>query len=169
MDDIMFIGDDALFGFNDSVKCKKKLELNEERLLSRSDRQRLKKQEKENVRLEALRAEEEAKKAWALTPPSLHHPGLFDLNLNQWNCCCLDDKDSNGCQMDVLRHHFGKVKLHRSNFWSRRGGYRSWSSWTCCNGRRNSPGCEDGARPLEELFIQNNSHKDISKPLGITT
>jgi hypothetical protein len=146
--DIMFFGDDSLFEYADSLKCKKKLELNEDyRLFSRSDRQWLKKQEKETARSEALRLKEEAKKAWALTPPSLHHPGFFDLDLNRWNCCCLDDKDSTGCQMDVLRHHFGKVKLHMSKLWSRRGGYRSWSTWTCCNGRRNSSGCEDGARP----------------------
>ena len=116
----MFFGDDAFF--EDSVRCEKKFVLNNEdhRLLSRSDRKQLKKQEKEIVRLEALCVKEEAKKAWALTPPSLHHPGFFDLKLNRWNCCCLEDNDSTGCQMNVLRHHLGELKSHRSHTWSRR-------------------------------------------------
>ena len=36
------------------------------------------------------------------------------------DCCRVEDKDTIiGCQMDIVRHHVGKLKMHRSAIWSR--------------------------------------------------
>ena len=83
-----------------------------------SYRSKASKQEKELFRIDSLHLREDPKKAWALIQPYLNHPGFFELG--RWNCCRrVEDKDTIGCQMDVVRHHVGKLKMHRSAIWSR--------------------------------------------------
>ena len=99
-------------------------------------RSKASKQEKELFRIDSLHLREDPKKAWALIQPYLNHPGFFELG--RWNCCRrVEDKDTIGCQMDVVRRKIENAQECHM--------VKDYCTWTFCGGGRDANGCEDGA------------------------
>mmetsp|Transcript_15923 Transcript_15923/g.26677 ORF Transcript_15923/g.26677 Transcript_15923/m.26677 type:complete len:488 (-) Transcript_15923:306-1769(-) len=68
----------------------------------------------------------------------LHHPGFYNGELNEYNCCTRKGRLTTGCQEGIIKHHPG--------YYDHYGG----GIWGCCKGGWNSAGCTMGAQPKWE-------------------
>lgn len=68
----------------------------------------------------------------------LHHPGFYNGELNEYNCCTKKGRLPPGCQEGTIKHHPGYYDPYGGGIWG------------CCKGGWNSPGCTLGEQPRWE-------------------